>query len=439
MRTGIHACLRVVLLPCVACLIGCSSQDFGSPGSMLTDVVDKRDAYIEREDELDSAARAKQLGKVLDAWQEQSKNQDRDYIVGTDDVVDIGILALDQPEEITTVSRPVGKDGTISLPLVGSQKVGGLTVREIKEEVTALYDGRYLRDPQITVVVSDYRSAPVVVTGAVMAPGIYYLRHNESSVLEVLALAEGLSEAAGRELMIVRSKTPNTATEPTAADGPPAGVAPVTQPAHSPAGETPGTESTPEAPAEEKQPSFLRRMLGSGDDAREDADSGKADPEPAATAAPRRAPAREATQEVITVSLERLLDEGDIRMNVPVLGGDVLSVPPRKRQLVFVLGYVQKPGAFEIPEDGNIRALQAVAMAGGLATSARAQNTFLITRSKKGEEVIPIDLTKITRGIRPPLYLEPGDTLVIGSSAIAKLAEFIRPSIGASATYAPVP
>jgi hypothetical protein len=46
-----------------------------------------------------------------------------------------------------------------------------------------------------------------------------------------------------------------------------------------------------------------------------------------------------------------------------------------------------------------------------------------------------VDLTKIARGVRPPLYVEPGDTLVVGSSAIAKMSEFLRPSVGAGAQY----
>jgi len=46
-----------------------------------------------------------------------------------------------------------------------------------------------------------------------------------------------------------------------------------------------------------------------------------------------------------------------------------------------------------------------------------------------------VDLTKIARGVRPPLYMEPGDTLVVGSSTIAKLSEFIRPSVGAGIHY----
>jgi protein involved in polysaccharide export with SLBB domain len=90
-------------------------------------------------------------------------------------------------------------------------------------------------------------------------------------------------------------------------------------------------------------------------------------------------------------------------------------------------------------EDQDVRAMQAVAMAGGLAPSARAQNSYLLKQGPNGQEVIAVDLTKIARGIRPPLMLQSGDTLVVGSGMLAKLAEFIKPSIGASASLTPGP
>ncbi|MCX7591435.1 MAG: hypothetical protein N2255_07385, partial [Kiritimatiellae bacterium] len=147
--------------------------------------------------------------------------------------------------------------------------------------------------------------------------------------------------------------------------------------------------------------------------------------------------APEQTVETITVDLRRLLEEGDVRMNAPIRGGDIVSVPPRKHDCIYVLGYVQRPGAFELKGTEPLDALQAVALAGGLSSAARAQNSVLITQGPKGRQIVPVDLTKIARGVRPPLYLEPGDTLVVGSGFFAKLGEFVR--VGASATYSPTP
>jgi protein involved in polysaccharide export with SLBB domain len=112
-------------------------------------------------------------------------------------------------------------------------------------------------------------------------------------------------------------------------------------------------------------------------------------------------------------------------------------VPPRKKQLVYVLGYVQRPGALEIPHGERMEALQAVAMAGGLSSAARAQNSTLITEQDGERKNIRVDLTSIKLGKSPPVTLAPGDILIVGSSAFAKLAQFIQFSVGSS--YSPGP
>ncbi len=41
--------------------------------------------------------------------------------------------------------------------------------------------------------------------------------------------------------------------------------------------------------------------------------------------------------------------------------------------------------------------------------------------------------------IRPSFNLLPGDTLMVGSSFMARLAEFVRPTVGAGVQFAPTP
>ena len=100
---------------------------------------------------------------------------------------------------------------------------------------------------------------------------------------------------------------------------------------------------------------------------------------------------------------------------------------------------MSRPGSFDISGKGNIDALKAVAMAGGLTPTARAANSWLLRQTAKGQKMVPIDLTKLARGIKPPLQMQSGDTLVVGSSAMAKLSEFIKPSVSAGASFSPVP
>jgi len=370
----------IAILLGMLCLAGCSSQDFSSPMGPLSDLADltRRSSPVDAGSEAEE--RSKRLAAILADLDLDRTKPDRDYSLGPDDILEIGILALDEPEAITTLSRTVGEDGTVVLPLVGDVKVAGLNTPDATAHIAKQYAGKYLKNPQVSVSILEYRSAPVVITGAVGKPGMYYLRDNQSSVLEILATAGGLTEEAGDSLLIVRKQK------------------------EAPAEDQAVEEPAPETEAEE---------------------TGEA--------------AEKSAQQVITVDLKGLLDDGDIRMNVAVTGGDIMSVPPRRQDFFYVLGYVNKPGAFEVRSHRRVRAMQAVAMAGGLSSAARAQNSFLIREKAGVREVTPVDLTKIARGAASPVYLNAGDTLVIGSGVLAKLGEFIKPSVGASASFSPVP
>ena len=504
-RVKLH--LLALLVPLFA---GCSSQDFVRPMGGLSDVADSGRAYVERDEGEDAIARAERLAQVLGAWREQRDVPIGDYTVAADDILDVGVVSLEQPGEIATRRVSVTRQGSVPLPFVGDVQVAGNTASEAADIIAAAYEGKYLKNPQITVAVSEYRSRPVVLTGAVAKPGVYYLEQNQSSVLEVLSKADGPSDDAGAVLLIIRAPGGRKSGEERELSGgePEPDASPAHTPAVSPVDAV--SESVPENAAgelsEEKSGSAAevagvaeepgkgepprRRSLWavlrgkpkpraededeqetattSGEDGAPDGAAGKggvaaegADPAPdaeepgdarplpdaapavstpqAETVATESNPANE--PEVITVDLKRLLDEGDVRFNVTVKGGDIVSIPPAKKKYIYVLGYVNAPGAFELQDRDDLRALQAVARAGGLGSAARAQNSALITQEDGVRKVIQVDLAKIAHGVRPPVYMKPGDTLIVGSSVLARLAEFVKPtaSVGASASMSPVP
>ena len=432
--------LLLLLLPLLMLLSGCSSQDFGRPIGRMGDVVDSGKAYVENDNVEESMRRATQLATILAEWERQKDSVDVDYTLGPDDVLVVGILSLDAPERVTSLTRTISKDGTVTLPLIGAVTCVGMTARDFQKRVIEAYNGRFLKNPQVDVAVSLYRSAPVVVTGAVGKPGVYYLTHNRSSVLEVLSLANGLTDGSGDNLLIVR-KRQGTAPPVASASAP----APVAAPAPEPwtgshiadlvaaMAEAEGEAADLANPAPPPESPIAELAV---------ADPPVADP-PAATSNELAAAAADAQDEIalnadlITVDLRQLLDKGDMRLNLDIVGGDIVTVPPGRKEFVYVLGYVQRPGAFELESRKRVRALQAVAMAGGLSGAARAQHSFLIIDKPGGRKVVPIDLTKIARGSRPPVYMESGNTLVIGSSMGGKLAEFIKPSANVGASLTP--
>ena len=78
-----------------------------------------------------------------------------------------------------------------------------------------------------------------------------------------------------------------------------------------------------------------------------------------------------------------------------------------------------------------------MALGGGLNSDARASNSTLIRETPTGHTAVAIDLIKIAHGLRPSVYLQPGDTLVVGSGIDARLAEYIKPraTLGATAGF----
>lgn len=128
---------------------------------------------------------------------------DSAYRVGPQDV--LRITVFDEPS--LSGSFRVDADGSISYPMLGRMEVAGRTVREIEADLTkALLEG-YLRRPQVSVEIEQYRSRSIFIMGEVRNPGKYPLA-GEVTLLEVLALAGSFTPTASREIVVLRSKDP---------------------------------------------------------------------------------------------------------------------------------------------------------------------------------------------------------------------------------------
>ena len=107
--------------------------------------------------------------------------------------------------EVEELSGPVSvdADGFIRLPLIGAVLAGGLTTGQVEARLVELYGANLLQDPQIAVAVEEYGSQPVSVLGAVNQPGVLQLQGTRR-LLDVIAMAGGLSEQAGERIVISR-------------------------------------------------------------------------------------------------------------------------------------------------------------------------------------------------------------------------------------------
>ncbi len=124
----------------------------------------------------------------------------KDYRVGPEDLLQISFLDIDR---LSTEARVNGQ-GQIRLLLVGEVHVAGLSPAEIAKKLSDLYRREdYLKNPQITVSVKDFRYQRVAVTGAVNKPD-YYSLIGPRTLLEVLGMAGGLSDKAGEVVNVIR-------------------------------------------------------------------------------------------------------------------------------------------------------------------------------------------------------------------------------------------
>jgi polysaccharide biosynthesis/export protein len=122
------------------------------------------------------------------------------YILGANDQI---LIRAFQVQEIGERPYRIDMDGNIDLPLVGTVKAGGLSVDNLEAELVKRL-ATYVRNPQVSVTVVQYRSEPVFFVGAFQRPGIYPLQ-GRRTLVEMLASIGGLQPYASRRITVTRN------------------------------------------------------------------------------------------------------------------------------------------------------------------------------------------------------------------------------------------
>jgi len=262
----------------------------------------------------------------------------RDYKIGPQDLLEITVFEVEKLNKTVRVSS----QGNINLPLLGVLKVKGLTVEELEKEIRSLLAEKYMQDPQVNVLIKEYRNQRISVMGSVKNPGVFDVTGSKT-ILDMLAMAGGLGEDAGPLLFLLR---------------PP------------------------------KEEEIFQKEKGDYD----------------------RRP------ETFVIDLEGLLVEGNLKLNVSLLHGDVINVPVSGK--VFVGGEVKSPGGF--PKGKKMTLSQAIIQAGGLKFQAKASETRLIRYSERGtnKEVLTFNVYAIQRGKDEDPYLKENDIVFVPSSLV---------------------
>jgi polysaccharide biosynthesis/export protein len=123
------------------------------------------------------------------------------YLLGPDDQ-----LEITGPELAEFGNKParIDSEGDVQVPLVGRVHVAGLTAQGAEQKLNKVLN-TYIRDPQVVVSVTEVRSQPVSIIGAVNAPGVHQVQGHKT-LLEMLASAGGLRQDSGYSVRITRQR-----------------------------------------------------------------------------------------------------------------------------------------------------------------------------------------------------------------------------------------
>ena len=123
------------------------------------------------------------------------------YHLGPSDVLTVSVFNV--PE--FTGDYVVDNLGRIKLPLVGDVPVLGQTADDVAVALKGRLQAKYLRNPEVQVVVKTAQSQRVTVDGSVTAPGIYPVGP-DTTLLQMIAQAKGTSDDANARRVVVFRK-----------------------------------------------------------------------------------------------------------------------------------------------------------------------------------------------------------------------------------------
>jgi len=125
------------------------------------------------------------------------------YVLGPNDYVGIEVFGED---DLRTNGR-LNPEGNLSVPLLGSVHLAGLTLTQAASRLTELYGRDYLVNPKVNVMLLGYAKRRFSILGQVGRPGNYEMPESSPGgidLLEAIALAGGYTRIAAPERIIVR-------------------------------------------------------------------------------------------------------------------------------------------------------------------------------------------------------------------------------------------
>jgi polysaccharide export outer membrane protein len=126
-----------------------------------------------------------------------------EYRLGAGDVVRITVY---QNPDLTLEGR-ISEAGTLSYPLLGAVRLGGLTVPDAERRIAdGLRQGNFVRQPQVSVLVTQVRGNQASVLGQVNRPGRFPIEAADLRLSDLLAMAGGVATTGADVITVVGTR-----------------------------------------------------------------------------------------------------------------------------------------------------------------------------------------------------------------------------------------
>jgi polysaccharide biosynthesis/export protein len=300
------------------------------------------------------------------------------------DLIDVDVYS---EEDLHKPAR-LGSDGTVLLPLIGSVKVGGLTVTDATDLIAKRYGSGFVKNPSVLITVLQYRKSTFSLLGQVIKPGMYEIPEGANvSILEAVSMAGGYAPTAEQNAVTVKRTIDGKETMFKVRAGDMA--------------ENPDVEAfeilagdtilIPKSQYQKNSFSLLGQVSKPGlyqipDGAHVTIiDAVSLAGGYLATAAQNSISISRTIHGKLTILKIKGSDMAQDANMEPfeILPGDSIFVPYRNSAF-SILGQVEKPGIYEITEGSHVNIIEAILMAGGYTRTA-AQNSVTVKRTIEGK------------------------------------------------------
>jgi polysaccharide export outer membrane protein len=127
----------------------------------------------------------------------------KDYVLGAGDVVKITVF---QSPDLGLETR-IPESGVINYPLLGNVTLGGLSINQAERRIAdGLLNGKFVRQPQVSILVTQLRGSQASVLGHAVRPGRYSLELTNTRLSDLMALAGGVAPDGSDTLTVVGTR-----------------------------------------------------------------------------------------------------------------------------------------------------------------------------------------------------------------------------------------